>query len=118
MRDYRFVLPMMRGVARGEWGWWHHRSDKRVRAWVLDRIRAEDSASPHKDNIAYIDTITTPDANTVVMELGDMVAQALAAQGVPPSREAVLAIVSEELSAIAHAMNGAAGAPQAAARAA
>ena len=24
MRDYRFALPMMRGVANGEWGWWHH----------------------------------------------------------------------------------------------
>ena len=41
MRDYRFVLPMMRGVARGEWGWWHHGANARVRAWVLDRIRAE-----------------------------------------------------------------------------
>ena len=41
MRDYRFVLPMMRGVARGEWGWWHHGVDARARAWVLDRIRAE-----------------------------------------------------------------------------
>ena len=41
MRDYRFVLPMMHGVARGEWGWWHHGSNPRVRAWVLDRIRAE-----------------------------------------------------------------------------
>lgn len=41
MRDYRFVLPMMRGVARGEWGWWHHRQDPRVGAYVLDRIRAE-----------------------------------------------------------------------------
>ena len=41
MRDFRFVLPMMRGVARGEWGWWHHGADARTRAWVLDRIRAE-----------------------------------------------------------------------------
>lgn len=41
MRDYRFVLPMMRGVARKEWGWWHHGGNARVRAWVLDRIRAE-----------------------------------------------------------------------------
>ena len=41
MRDYRFVLPMMRGVANGEWGWWHHRANPRLRGWVLDRIRAE-----------------------------------------------------------------------------
>ena len=41
MRDYRFVLPMMRGVARGEWGWWHHGANARLRAWVLDRIGAE-----------------------------------------------------------------------------
>ena len=41
MRDYRFALPLMRGVARGEWGWWHHNRDRRLRAWVLDRIRAE-----------------------------------------------------------------------------
>ena len=41
MRDYRFVLPMMRGVARGQWGWWHHGANDRLRAWVLDRIRAE-----------------------------------------------------------------------------
>ena len=41
MRDYRFVLPMMRGVANGEWGWWHHNRDDRLRAWVLERIRAE-----------------------------------------------------------------------------
>jgi len=41
MRDYRFVLPMMRGVACGEWGWWHHGADARARAWVLDRIRGE-----------------------------------------------------------------------------
>ena len=41
MRDYRFALPMMRGVANGEWGWWHRDRDPRLRAWVLDRIRAE-----------------------------------------------------------------------------
>ena len=41
MGDYRFVLPMMRGVAQKEWGWWHHGSNTRLRAWVLDRIRAE-----------------------------------------------------------------------------
>ena len=41
MRDYRFVLPMMRGVAKGEWGWWHRRQEPRLKAWVLDRIRAE-----------------------------------------------------------------------------
>ena len=41
MRDYRFALPMMRGVANGEWGWWHRNRDERLRAWVLDRIRAE-----------------------------------------------------------------------------
>ena len=41
MRDYRFALPMMRGVAGGEWGWWHHDRDRRLRAWVMDRIRAE-----------------------------------------------------------------------------
>ncbi len=40
MRDYRFALPMMRAVARGDL-----RSgrllDEKVRAWVRDRIRAE-----------------------------------------------------------------------------
>jgi len=41
MRDYRFVLPMMRGAQRGEWGWWHHGRDPAVRDWVRDRIRAE-----------------------------------------------------------------------------
>ena len=41
MRDYRFALPMMRGVANGEWGWWHHDRDRRLRSRVLDRIRAE-----------------------------------------------------------------------------
>ena len=39
--------------------------------YTLDRIRAEDSASPHKDNIGYIDTVTTPDPSTVVLDLGD-----------------------------------------------
>lgn len=41
MRDYRFALPLMRGVAEGEWGWWHRDRDRRLRAWVRDRIRAE-----------------------------------------------------------------------------
>lgn len=41
MRDYRFSLPMMRGVANGEWGWWHHNRDQRLRDSVLDRIRDE-----------------------------------------------------------------------------
>ena len=41
MRDYRFALPMMRGVVNGEWGWWHHNRDRRLRASVLDRIRDE-----------------------------------------------------------------------------
>ena len=41
MRDYRFALPMMRGVANGEWGWWHYNRDQRLRASVLDRIRDE-----------------------------------------------------------------------------
>ena len=39
--------------------------------YTLDRVRAPDSASPHRDNIAYIDTVTTPDDNTLVLELGD-----------------------------------------------
>ena len=39
--------------------------------YTLDRVRAEDSASPHRDNISYIDDITTPDDNTLVLELGD-----------------------------------------------
>ncbi len=38
--------------------------------YTLDRIRAEDSASPLKGQISYIDTIDTPDANTVVLNLG------------------------------------------------
>lgn len=41
MGDYRFALPMMRGVANGEWGWWHRDRNPRLRAWVMDRIRAE-----------------------------------------------------------------------------
>ena len=43
MRDYRFALSMMRGVARGEWGWglWSRERDPALRAWILDRIRAE-----------------------------------------------------------------------------
>ena len=39
--------------------------------YTLDRVRAEDSASPHRDNISYIDTITTPDDSTLVLDLGD-----------------------------------------------
>ena len=39
--------------------------------WTLDRVRDEDSASPHRDNIGYIDTITTPDKNTLVLDLGE-----------------------------------------------
>ena len=39
--------------------------------YTLDRIRAEDSISPQKDNIGYIDTITTPDDYTLVLDLGD-----------------------------------------------
>ena len=39
--------------------------------FTLDRIRAPESASPHKENIGYIDTITTPDDNTVVLDLGE-----------------------------------------------
>ena len=40
MRDYRFQLPMMRAVARGELRG-HWRRDEKLRAWVRDRIRAE-----------------------------------------------------------------------------
>ena len=39
--------------------------------YTLDRIRAEDSISPQKDNIGYIDTITTPDDYTLGLDLGD-----------------------------------------------
>ncbi len=39
MRDYRFAVPMMRAKASGEL--WNHRAEAKVRAWVLDRIRAE-----------------------------------------------------------------------------
>ena len=39
--------------------------------YSLDRIRAEDSASPHKGVISYIDTIETPDDSTVVLNLGE-----------------------------------------------
>ena len=38
--------------------------------YTLDRIRAEGSASPLKGQISYIDTIDTPDENTVVLNLG------------------------------------------------
>ena len=40
MRDFRFAIPMMRAVARGEVLRGGHR-DEKVRAWVRDRIRAE-----------------------------------------------------------------------------
>ena len=40
MRDYRFALPLMRAVARGEVFTGRQR-DKKVRAYVRDRIRAE-----------------------------------------------------------------------------
>ena len=39
--------------------------------YTLDRIRHPDSPSPHRDNIGYIDTISTPDELTVVLDLGD-----------------------------------------------
>ena len=39
--------------------------------YTLDRIRAEDSASPLKGQISYIDTIDTPDASTAVLNLGE-----------------------------------------------
>ena len=39
--------------------------------YTLDRIRAEDSASPLKGQISYIDTIDTPDAGTVSLNLGE-----------------------------------------------
>ena len=39
--------------------------------YTLDRVRAPDSASPHRDNISYINTITTPDDTTLVLDLGD-----------------------------------------------
>ena len=40
LRDYRFSLPMMRAVARGEM-FGHRRRDPKVRGLVRDRIRAE-----------------------------------------------------------------------------
>ena len=40
LRDYRFSLPMMRAVARGEM-FGHRRRDPKVRGSVRDRIRAE-----------------------------------------------------------------------------
>lgn len=40
MRDYRFSLPMMRAIARGELRA-HLRRDEKVRRWVRDRVRAE-----------------------------------------------------------------------------
>ena len=39
IREYRFALPMMRAVARGEL--WSRRCDEKLRSWVRDRIRAE-----------------------------------------------------------------------------
>ena len=39
--------------------------------YTLDRIRHPDSPSPHRDNLNYIDTISTPDDLTVVLDLGD-----------------------------------------------
>ena len=39
--------------------------------YTLDRVRAPDSASPHRDNINYIDTVTTPDDRTLVLDLGN-----------------------------------------------
>lgn len=40
IREYRFALPMMRAVARGEVRFGRRR-DEKARAWVRDRIRAE-----------------------------------------------------------------------------
>ena len=40
MRDYRFALPMMHAIRRGEMRA-HWRRDEKVRTWVRDRIRAE-----------------------------------------------------------------------------
>ena len=40
MRDYRFALPLMRAIQRGEVNG-HWRRDAKVRGWVRDRIRAE-----------------------------------------------------------------------------
>ena len=40
MRDYRFALPLMRAVGRGEVFTGRQR-DEKARAWVRDRIRAE-----------------------------------------------------------------------------
>lgn len=40
MRDYRFALPRMRGIARGERHWARSRDKKLMRA-VLDRVREE-----------------------------------------------------------------------------
>ena len=40
MRDYRFALPMMRAIRRGEMRA-HWKRDQKLRAWVRDRIRAE-----------------------------------------------------------------------------
>ena len=41
MRDYRFALPMMRAIRRGEVATWHGQRDEKTRAWVHDRIRDE-----------------------------------------------------------------------------
>lgn len=40
IREYRFALPMMRAIARGEVNFGRRR-DEKVQAWVRDRIRAE-----------------------------------------------------------------------------
>ena len=40
IREYRFALPMMRAIARGELRW-SRRRDEKVRSRVRDRIRAE-----------------------------------------------------------------------------
>lgn len=40
MREYRFALPLMRAIARGDVHFGRRR-DEKVRAWVRDRIRAE-----------------------------------------------------------------------------
>ena len=39
IREYRFALPMMHAIGRGEL--WGRRCDEKLRLWVRDRIRAE-----------------------------------------------------------------------------
>ena len=59
MRDYRFSLPMMRAMARGEL--WNHPADPKARRAVLDRIRAEgalfarDFAQPRRQGKGWWD---------------------------------------------------------------